>query len=102
MRCAAPAAQPALVGHVAARELGVVEQAVGGEPLEGAADGLLVVPLLQQPAAELVAAAGAVPEQAVGVGHDAFGRRLGAKLGERVVVELAALVQTPARDERRR
>ena len=78
---AAPPAQAALVGHVAARELGVVEQAVGGEALERLCDGLVVVPLLQQPPAELVTAAGAVPEQAVGVGDDAFGRRLAATAG---------------------
>src|SRR5450756_1176516 len=41
---AAPAAEAALVGHIAARELRVVEQAVAGEPLERAGAGLVVVP----------------------------------------------------------
>ena len=57
------------------------------------------MPLLQQPPAKFVSAASAVAEQAIGVGHDPLGRRLVAKLGERVGVELAPLVQTPARDE---
>ena len=41
-----------------------------------------------------------MPEQPVGVGKNAFGRRLVAKLCQSVVVELAAAVQMPARDKR--
>ena len=61
---------------------------------------MLVVLLGQEPAAKLLAAPGAVAEQAVGVAHDALGRRRGADLGDVVVVELAALEQAPASHER--
>ena len=81
----APGLEPALVGDVAAREGGVVEEPVGGEPLEGVADGLFVVLLGQEPAAKLLAAPGAVSQQAIGVAHDAIGGRGGTDLGDVLV-----------------
>ena len=81
------------------RERGVVEEPIGGEALERIGDGVLVVLLGEESAAQLIAAPRAVAEQAIGVAHDALGGRSGADLGDVRVAQFPALEQPPASHE---
>jgi len=74
----APAVEMALVGDVSTGERGVVKQSVPGEPLEHDSHRGRGMALPQQTFAELVAAAGAMTEQADGVAERLLGRGRGA------------------------